>query len=183
MAKKRSIIPNGEAVRHARLAKGWRPEDLAREADCSLRTVENVERSTSVYANTLASIAVALGADFQALLAKPHEASHRNDTVRSKARIIIGGHEGDSLDVKQLIASLIEDVPFVDEVVLGTTRFGYFPVALDGGLVINLTMTCRDARALKERLLAGEVEIENFRAFHVTDCWLTVIARPSVEPE
>lgn len=183
MAKKRSVIPNGDAVRHARLAKGWRPEDLAREADCSLRTIENVERSTSVYANTLASIAVALGADFQSLLAKPPGASHRNGSLRSKARIIIGGQEGDSLDVKPLIASLIEDVPFVDEVVLGTSRFGHFPVAPDGGFVINLTMTCRDARALKERLLSGEVEIKDFRAFHATDCWITVCARPLVEPD
>lgn len=183
MAKKRSVIPNGDAVRHARLAKGWRPEDLAGEADCSLRTVENVERSTSVYANTLASIAVALGADFQSLLAKPQEASHKNDIVRSKARIIIGGQEGDTLDVRQLIASLVEDVPFVDEVVVGTTRFGHFPVAPDGGFIINLTMTCRDARALKERLVSGEVEIRDFRSFNAPDCWLFVFARPPVTPD
>lgn len=183
VAKKRSVKPDGDAVRQARLAKGWRPEDLARHADCSLRTVENVERGAGVYANTLASIALALDVAFKTLLAKAETISHTNDTARTKALIIITTQSDDEPNAEEVIAELAERVPLVDEVVIGTTQFGQFPTAPDGGLLINMTLTYRDARSLAARLKAGDLGTLDVRAFSAPDCWIWVFARPPVEPD
>ncbi|WP_437193971.1 helix-turn-helix domain-containing protein [Planctomicrobium sp. SH527] len=183
MANKRSVQPDGDAVRQARLAKGWRTEDLARHADCSLRTVENVERSADVYANTLASIALALDVAFKTLLAKAETVSHANDMVRTKASIIISTHSDDLPTAEQLIAELTERVPLVDEVAIGTTQMGHFPTAPDGGLLVNLTVTYRDARELAARLKTGDLGALDIRAFSAPDCWIWVFSLPPVEPD
>ncbi len=65
---KRTVRPDAEAVKRLRLAKGWRVEDLATKAICSVKTIENIERGTSVYVTTLAKIAKALGVDFVTLV-------------------------------------------------------------------------------------------------------------------
>ena len=40
----RSVPPDADAIKRLRLEKGWRVEDLAAKAICSVKTVENVER-------------------------------------------------------------------------------------------------------------------------------------------
>jgi transcriptional regulator with XRE-family HTH domain len=183
VAKKRSVKPDGDAVRQARLAKGWRPEDLARHADCSLRTVENAERSASVYANTLATIALALGVDFKTLLAKTGTVSHTNDMLRTKASIIIAINPDDPPAEEQVIAELAERASLMDEVAVGTTQVDRFRTAPDGGLLINMTLTYRDARKLADTLRTGNLGTLDVCSFSAPDCWIWMFSRPLVEPE
>ena len=66
--KTRTVKPDGDAIRRLRLAKGWRVEDLARKADCSIKTVENVEAGEQVYLCTLRSFAEVFGVEFSTLV-------------------------------------------------------------------------------------------------------------------
>jgi transcriptional regulator with XRE-family HTH domain len=77
---KRSIRANGQNVRAARQAKGWRTEDLARKAGYSKRTIENAESGKPVDMTTIVDIAEALGLDYQSLL--PGAALDRKDLFR-----------------------------------------------------------------------------------------------------
>jgi transcriptional regulator with XRE-family HTH domain len=183
VAKKRSVTPDGDAVRQARLARGWRPEHLARHADCSLRTVENAERSVAVYANTLASIALALGVGYKTLLAKADSVSQADDTLRTRASIIIAAKPDEPPPVEQVIAELTGRASLVDGIAVGTSRAGHFPAAPDGGLLINMTLTYRDARKLAETLRSGNLGMFEVRAYSATDCSIWMFARPPVEPE
>jgi transcriptional regulator with XRE-family HTH domain len=67
--KNRSVAPDGKAVQRLRIEKGWRVEDLADKAKCSLKTVENVERGRNVYLYTLNKFAQALGVELSTLMA------------------------------------------------------------------------------------------------------------------
>jgi ribosome-binding protein aMBF1 (putative translation factor) len=40
--RNRTVEPDGDAIQRLRIEKGWRVEDLAKKARCSLKTVENV---------------------------------------------------------------------------------------------------------------------------------------------
>ncbi len=40
----RTVQPDAEAIKRLRVGKGWRVEDLAEKAICSVKTVENVEQ-------------------------------------------------------------------------------------------------------------------------------------------
>lgn len=170
-------------MRQARLAKGWRPDDLARHADCSLRTVENIERGVAIYANTLATIALALGVNHKSLLAKTETAPHANDRLRTKASIIIATNPDDPPVVEQVIAELTERASLNDEVAIGTTQVGSFPSAPDGGLRINMTLTYRDAQKLAETLRSGSLGAFDVRAYSASDCWIWMFAPPPVEPD
>jgi transcriptional regulator with XRE-family HTH domain len=64
----RTVKPDGRAIQRLRLAKGWRVEDLARYAKCSVRTVENIERGANVYMYTLTRVAQALAVEYKVLL-------------------------------------------------------------------------------------------------------------------
>ena len=65
---KRTVSPDAEAIKRLRRAKGWRVEDLATKAICSVKTVENVERGAHVYVSTLAKVAKGLGVEFMTLV-------------------------------------------------------------------------------------------------------------------
>jgi transcriptional regulator with XRE-family HTH domain len=66
--KNRTVEPDGEAIQRLRIEKGWRVEDLAKKARCSLKTVENVERGANVYLYTLSKVAQALGVEVSTLM-------------------------------------------------------------------------------------------------------------------
>ena len=42
------------------LSKAWTGDDLARNVECDVKTIQNAEKGKAIYANTLARIAVAL---------------------------------------------------------------------------------------------------------------------------
>jgi transcriptional regulator with XRE-family HTH domain len=183
MANKRSVRPDGEAVRRARLTKGWRVEDLASHSDCSIGTVENVERSEDVYVNTLASIALALKVGYATLLAKPETSPCADGNLRTKAFIIISTNLDDPLPVRQVVDELTARVPLVDEVVVGTTQVGRFRFAPDGGLLINMTLTYRDARELSAKYHAGELASLDVRTFSAPGCSILGFTPLPVEPD
>jgi transcriptional regulator with XRE-family HTH domain len=51
-ASNRTAKADAEAIQRLRIEKGWRVEDLAKEARCSVKAVENVERGENVYTET-----------------------------------------------------------------------------------------------------------------------------------
>jgi transcriptional regulator with XRE-family HTH domain len=67
--KDRTVTPDGGAIQRLRIEKGWRLEDLAEKANCSLKTVESVERGAKVYPYTLSRLAGALGVEVSTLVA------------------------------------------------------------------------------------------------------------------
>jgi transcriptional regulator with XRE-family HTH domain len=77
---RRSVLAKGESIRQARLAKGWRAEDLARKAGYSKRTIENAESGKPIDMSTVADIATALGVDYASLL--PSDLLDRPNLVR-----------------------------------------------------------------------------------------------------
>jgi transcriptional regulator with XRE-family HTH domain len=66
--KNRTVEPDGEAIQRLRIEKGWRVEDLANKAGCSLKTVENVEKGENIYLYTLKRVANALDVEPSELL-------------------------------------------------------------------------------------------------------------------
>lgn len=66
--KNRTVKPNGDTISRLRKAKGWRVEDLALKARCSVKTVEKVERGADVYLLTLNRFATALGVEYAAVV-------------------------------------------------------------------------------------------------------------------
>lgn len=185
MANKRSVTPDGDAVRGIRLGKRMQIDELAKKAKCSERTIENVERGQAVYANTLLAIARALDVDYNALLAKPKpETKPREDDMeRTKACIVVATQGSRHVLTRQVMEQLRMLVPLRDEVVLGTTESGEMVIAPDGGLSINMTLTKRDARSLFFRFKAGELKDIDIRMFTASDCWLWAFKPPPVEPD
>ncbi len=183
MASKRSVTPDGDAVRNARLGKGWRVDDLARHSDCAIKTVENVERGEHVYVNTLASIAQALKVDYKTLLAKAEAPPRAGDTSRAKACIIVATTDSRRVTKKSVLDQLRMLVPLRDEVVPGTSRNDNFPTAPDGGLLINMTLSHRDASAISAKLRAGELSALDVCFFNVPERMILVFRPPPVEPD
>jgi transcriptional regulator with XRE-family HTH domain len=62
-AKSRTVQADGDAIRRLRRSQGWNVEDLAKQAKCSVKTVENIDKSANVYLFTLAKFAQALGVE------------------------------------------------------------------------------------------------------------------------
>lgn len=65
----RTVHPNAPVIKRLRIEKGWRVEDLAKHAKCSVKTIENAERGANVYFFTLAKLAKELGVEYVALVA------------------------------------------------------------------------------------------------------------------
>jgi transcriptional regulator with XRE-family HTH domain len=63
----RTVQANGEAIKRLRTQRGWRVEDLAREAGCSERTIKSVESGRNAYPVTLRQLAEAFGVEYSTL--------------------------------------------------------------------------------------------------------------------
>ncbi len=83
--KNRTVEPDGASIQRLRIEKGWRVEDLARRAGCSLKTVENVEKGENIYVYTLKRIANALGVEPSELLIDVDDAPP--ERMRKKERV------------------------------------------------------------------------------------------------
>jgi len=70
----RTVQPNGEKIKALRLALKWSQEDLAREAVCSKRTVENAEAGKRVKESGLIDIAARLGVAVSELVCEKEDA-------------------------------------------------------------------------------------------------------------
>lgn len=156
MENKRSVTPNGDAVRGARLKKAWTTDDLSRHTDCAVKTIENAERGQAVYANTLARIASALGVEYDSLIARPVEQNKPIDqkrptkldliisTTRIEAYFGILAREGQDIDTDVFLKTLKSYVAFQDAVDVISHRYHKNPALPEGGLWITLKMTVRD---------------------------------------
>ncbi len=82
--KNRTVEPDGVEIQRLRIEKGWRVEDLARKAGCSLKTVENVEKGENIYVYTLKRIATALDVEPSKLLIDEDDAPP--ERMRKKER-------------------------------------------------------------------------------------------------
>lgn len=111
-----TVEPNGKQIESLRTERGWSQEELATKADCSKRTIENIEAGKPVYRKTLAAIAAAFGAPVQVkdlLVANGETIDLKEVTTSSKPVVRVGnapplpsllvGREG---DMSRLIARL-----------------------------------------------------------------------------
>lgn len=152
MAKKRSVTPNGEAVRSARLRKAWSTSDLSRHTRCTVKTIENAERGKAIFANTLARIASALGVDYDSLIARPVQQKKPTkldiiiSTTRIEATFGILAREDQPVDTDWFLEQLKTHVAFQDPVDVVSNRYQRTPGIPEGGVWITLKMTTRDYR-------------------------------------
>ena len=158
MGKKRSVTPNGNAVRSARLRRAWTTDDLAGRSDCAVKTIENAERGKPIYANTLALIARALEVEYDSLIASPVEqktstsVEQKKDrklspmisTTRVSATIGILAKENQPIDTDWFLEQLKSHVSFQDVIDVLDNRYGQAPGIPEGGVWITLKMTVRD---------------------------------------
>ena len=108
--KNRTVAPDGKAIQRLRIEKGWRVEDLAKQAECSLKTVENVERGENVYLYTLSKFAQALGIEVSTLIAGaiPPEPPKRGRVLKVIFEVSTPFEEFDeSKDLVTLLQALI----------------------------------------------------------------------------
>lgn len=152
MTKKRSVTPNGDAVRAARLRKAWTTDELAGHTDCAIKTIENAERGKPIYANTLARIASALGVEYDSLIARPVQQKKptKLDTIISTTRIDatfgILAREDQPIDADWFLEQLKTHVAFQDPVDVVSNHYRQTPGIPEGGVLITLKMTVRDYR-------------------------------------
>ncbi len=154
MGKKRSVTPNGDAVRIARLRKAWTTDDLSRRTDCAIKTIENAERGKAIYANTLASIASALAVDYESLIARPvaKPVEQKKPTKRDlmvattpiEATFGILARKNQRIKTAWFLDQLRSRMAFQDAVEGVSNRYGQTPAIPDGGVWITLKMTVRD---------------------------------------
>lgn len=64
-----SVRPDNQKVRRLRTEQGWSQEELAAEAGCSKKTIENMERGNPVSLRSLREVATALEVDVKDLIA------------------------------------------------------------------------------------------------------------------
>jgi transcriptional regulator with XRE-family HTH domain len=108
--KKRTVEPDGQAIQRLRMQKGWRVEDLAKKAQCSLRTVENVESGENVYLFTLRRFAEALGVEVSTLMpgAMPPEQPKKERVLKVTIEVPTPYEEFDeSKDLVNLLQALV----------------------------------------------------------------------------
>ena len=158
--KSRTVCPDAEAIRRLRLEKGWRVEDLAKHAKCSVKTVENVERGANVYMFTLAKLAKELGVEYAALVAGgklPPEPPRPEPRVEVQVVMSI---PFDQFDESEQLSGFIE---FLKQYTKGGGNINVVGVA-PGSTIITLEMSMQDMLALfaayKEGKLAEMLCVE-----------------------
>jgi transcriptional regulator with XRE-family HTH domain len=164
----RTVTADGEAVKRLRLEKGWRIEDLAKRARCSIKTVENVERGANVYLFTLKKFAEALDVEYKSLLPNADTASDpqpqqpRFVEVQIKLSIPYG-----DFDESEQLVTLIRSLNLLLE---GKTQMGALNVA-EGSTIVTLEMDAADVGRLIELLLEGELEALQIIGVNASNAW------------
>ena len=101
----REIQPDGQKINRLREERGWQAQDLADKAQCSLRTVTNLEAGKRCFKCTLAAVASALGVEYRELLAgaePPPPPPPRE--VRITVQITISRPSGEFDETDELLA-------------------------------------------------------------------------------
>jgi transcriptional regulator with XRE-family HTH domain len=140
-----------------RLERGWRVEDLAKRAECSVKTVENVERGAKVYLATLKRIAEAVGVEFLSLVSEWNtESSPKPDPkLNPKAQQPRTG--GKRVEVQIKLSINLDQFDETDQftsllqalvrAIAATSEVGAVSIE-SGSTIIKLEMSEEDAMAL-----------------------------------
>jgi transcriptional regulator with XRE-family HTH domain len=172
----RTVRPDAEAIKRLRLEKGWRAEDLATKALCSVKTIVNIERGASVYVSTLAKLAKVLGVEFMTLVQgsnpqpeqpkllsddeKPKTPTLTQPRVKVQITVDIPYENFDeSHQLIDFIKRLTEIVQPNDEIVFADVR--------PGSTIITLDMSIADCKRLVDKLFTLQSSSER-RALHIT---------------
>ncbi len=161
-AKNRTVRPDAEEIRRLRLEKGWRVEDLAKHAKCSVKTVENVERGANVYMFTLAKLAKELGVEYVALVegGKPPPEPPKPDP-RVQVQVVFS-IPFDQFDESEQLTGFME---FLKQFMKGGGNVNVVGVA-PGSTIVTLEMSVQDMLALFAAYSEGklaEIQCDEFR--------------------
>jgi transcriptional regulator with XRE-family HTH domain len=151
--QKRTVSPDGEAIKRLRLEKGWRVEDLATKAICSVKTVENVERGANVYVFTLAKLAKGLGVEFMTLVQghkPPPEPPRPQPHIQMQFVLSI---PFDQFDESAQLGGFIE---FLKQFMKGGGNINVVGVA-PGSTIITVEVSVDDMLALSSALSEGKL--------------------------
>lgn len=152
--KSRTVRPDAEAIKRLRLEKGWRVEDLAKNAKCSAKTVENIERGASVYLFTLAKFATALGVEY-ALLVAGGEPQAESQTKERRFQVQITlSIPFEEFDQTEQLVSLIDLLKRL----LPAKDALEVKGLMAGSTIITLEMSEADVRALISAFNAGKLD-------------------------
>jgi len=184
MEKKRSVTPNGDAIRSARLRKAWTTDDLSARADCAVKTIENAERGKAIYANTLAIIARALGVEYDTLITrlieqkKPEKEQRKPRTLESliptgqvESLFYILRRENRPIASDWFLNQLRTLVAIQDPIeVLSNTYESKDFFMPEGGVRISLLMTVRDFEEVFEHFTTAstpDLKVVSISAAHL----------------
>lgn len=158
--KNRTVTPDGEAIQHLRIEKGWRVEDLADKAKCSLKTVENVERGRNVYLYTLSKIAQALGVEVSTLMPGSPSGSPSPDPPKKKwmgnVQITLNipfEAFDESTHLRSLLTMLRDFIQAKDEITVAGVE--------QGSTIITLEMSMEDIERLIDVFCSHQREVED----------------------
>jgi transcriptional regulator with XRE-family HTH domain len=141
--KNRTVTPDGRAIQCLRIEKGWRVEDLAEKAKCSLKTVENVERGANVYVYTLNKFAKALGVEVSTLMigTEPPDPPKKERCFKVQFTLEIPYEEFDESE------QLVSFVAMLKQIVQAKHEITVAGVA-KGSTIITLEMSMDDIKTL-----------------------------------
>ncbi len=172
--KNRTVEPDGVEIQRLRIEKGWRVEDLAKKAGCSLKTVENVEKGANVYIYTLKRVASALGVEPSDLLIDGDDAPL--ERRRKKERVFRVTFEVsmpfDEFDESSDLVSFLQTL---------VSRLGggeMEPTGVkEGSTLIEIEMTLEQFLELAEAYADGRLDDLNIESIGTPDDLLEEVAR------
>lgn len=172
--KNRTVEPDGVEIQRLRIEKGWRVEDLAKKAGCSLKTVENVEKGANVYIYTLKRIASALGVEPSELLIDGDDAPL--ERRRKKERVIRITFEvstpydefDESSDLVNLLQALVNRLGGKEMEPTGVE---------EGSTLVEVEMTLEQFLELAEAYADGRLDDLNIESIGTPDDLLEEVAK------
>jgi transcriptional regulator with XRE-family HTH domain len=172
--KNRTVEPDGVEIQRLRIEKGWRVEDLAKKAGCSLKTVENVEKGANIYIYTLKRVASALGVEPSDLLIDDDDAPlERGRKKERKFRITFEvSIPFDEFDESSDLVSFLQKL---------VSRLGggeMEPTGVnEGSTLIEIEMTLEQFLELAEAYADGRLDDLNIESIGTPDDLLEEVAR------
>ncbi len=158
--KNRTVAPDGKAIQRLRIEKGWRVEDLAKKAKCSLKTVENVERGANVFLYTLSKFAQALGVEVSTMMigTEPPDPPKKERRFKVQFTLEIPFEEFDESEpLVSFLAMLKQIVQAKHEIAVAGVE--------EGSTIITLEMSMDDIQRLIYEFMdsGAKVELDAFR--------------------
>ncbi len=169
----RTVITSGQTIQRLRIEKGWRVEDLAKKAKCSLKTVKNLERGKRAYLFTISKLAAALGVEVSAIIENKVAAEPTSEEIveepkkdrRFKLQITLDiPHEefDECWDLTHVTIVLSRILKSMEQLIVTNVE--------SGSTVITLEMTLEDIQKLIKVLndpIFGKHELDQLRVHQV----------------